>query len=268
MAPSRIAMDVPSRGLPKTEAGPILSGDEPRLQGSRPMPRFAANLSMMFTEYDFLDRFAAAADAGFKAVEYLFPYEYPADELARRLERAGLEQALFNLPPGDWAKAERGLAALPGREADFELAVDRALAYAKPLRCPKLHAMAGILAPDADRALARRTYIANLRHGAPRRRGRDHAPDRTDQHQGHSRLLPQPAERGAPDHRGGGRAEPRAAVRRLSLPDHGRRPCDPDPHPCRHHRPYPDRRRAGTARAGRGRDQLSLPVRGDRPDRL
>jgi len=133
-----------------------------------PMPRFAANLSMMFTEHDFLDRFAAAADAGFAAVEYLFPYDHPADELARRLERAGVEQVLFNLPPGDWAKAERGLAALPGREADFARAVDQALAYAKPLRCPKLHAMAGILAPDADRALARRTYIANLRHAAAR----------------------------------------------------------------------------------------------------
>src|ERR1700760_3247723 len=108
------------------------------------MPRFAANLSMMLAEYDFLDRFAAAADAGFKAVEYLFPYEYPADELARRLEAAKLEQALFNLPPGDWTKAERGLAALPGREEEFAQAVDRALAYAKAIGCPKLHAMAGI----------------------------------------------------------------------------------------------------------------------------
>ena len=130
------------------------------------MPRFAANLSMMFTEYDFLDRFAAAADAGFKAVEYLFPYDYAADELARRLEAAGLEQALFNLPPGDWAKAERGLAALAGREADFARAIDQAIAYAKVLRCPKLHAMAGILAPDADRVQARRTYVANLRLAA------------------------------------------------------------------------------------------------------
>jgi hydroxypyruvate isomerase len=132
------------------------------------MPRFAANLSMMFTEYDFLDRFAAAADAGFQAVEYLFPYEYPADELARRLEAAGLQQALFNLPPGDWTMAERGLAALAGREADFAQALDLAIAYAKPLKCPKLHAMAGILAPAADRALARRTYVANLRLAAAR----------------------------------------------------------------------------------------------------
>lgn len=130
------------------------------------MPRFAANLSMMFTEYDFLDRFAAAADAGFKAVEYLFPYEYPAEELARRLERTGLEQALFNLPPGDWTKAERGLAALPGREADFAHAADQAIAYARLLHCPKLHAMAGILAPEVDRAVARQTYIANLRRAA------------------------------------------------------------------------------------------------------
>jgi hydroxypyruvate isomerase len=132
------------------------------------MPRFSAHLSMMFTEHDFLDRFAAAADAGFKAVEYAFPYDYPADELARRLERAGLEQALFNLPPGDGSRGERGLAALAGREADFARAVDLALDYAGPLRCPKLHAMAGILAPDTDRALARQTYVANLRHAAAR----------------------------------------------------------------------------------------------------
>ncbi|GGF02443.1 hydroxypyruvate isomerase [Aliidongia dinghuensis] len=130
------------------------------------MPRFAANLSMMFSEYDFLDRFSAAADAGFKAVEYLFPYEYSAEELARRLESAKLTQALFNLPPGDWAKAERGLAALPGREADFAHALDRAIAYARPLNCAKLHAMAGILPPGTDPAAARRTYVANLRRAA------------------------------------------------------------------------------------------------------
>ena len=131
------------------------------------MPKFAANLSMMFQEIpDFLGRFDAAAKAGFTGVEFLFPYDYPPEAIAEKLEKNKLTLALFNLPPGDWTKAERGLAALAGREADFARALDQAIAYAKPLGCPKLHAMAGILAPDADRAAARRTYIANLRHAA------------------------------------------------------------------------------------------------------
>ena len=83
------------------------------------MPRFAANLSMMFSEHPFLDRFDAAAKAGFTGVEFLFPYEYPATELKQRLSGNGLTQALFNMPPGDWAKGERGLAALPGRQTQF-----------------------------------------------------------------------------------------------------------------------------------------------------
>ena len=94
------------------------------------MPKFAANLSMMFTEVDFLDRFQAAADAGFKAVEFLFPYDFATEEIRSRLDGAGLKQALFNLPPGDWAAGDRGFAAIPGREADFEAALEQALAYA------------------------------------------------------------------------------------------------------------------------------------------
>jgi len=130
------------------------------------MPRFAANLSMMFTEHDFLDRFAAAAEAGFTAVEFLFPYAYPAAEIAARLARAGLEPALFNLPPGDGAGGERGLAALPGREAEFARSVETALDYAQAIGCRKLHCMAGLIPPGTDRALVRQTYIANLRHAA------------------------------------------------------------------------------------------------------
>ena len=95
------------------------------------MVKFAANLSMMFTEVDFLDRFEAAAKAGFKGVEFLFPYEWPADEIAARLKANGLTQALFNLPPGDWTKGERGLAAMPGREKEFEAAMRQALEYAE-----------------------------------------------------------------------------------------------------------------------------------------
>jgi hydroxypyruvate isomerase len=128
------------------------------------MPKFAANLSMMFTELPFLDRFAAAAKAGFKGVEFLFPYEFPASELASRLKDNGLSLVLFNLPPGDFAKGERGLAALPGREVEFDAAVARALEYAQALACPRLHVMAGLVHQGASRAL----YVANLRKAARR----------------------------------------------------------------------------------------------------
>ncbi|HEY2539311.1 MAG TPA: hydroxypyruvate isomerase, partial [Stellaceae bacterium] len=94
------------------------------------MPKFAANLSFIFQEVDFLDRFAAAAECGFKAVEYLGAYDHPPETVAARLRQHGLTQALFNMPPGDWAAGERGVAALPGREAEFRAGVDTALVYA------------------------------------------------------------------------------------------------------------------------------------------
>ena len=108
------------------------------------MPRFAANLSMMFTEWSFLDRFEAAADAGFTAVEYLFPYDYSPDAIAGRLARHRLTQALFNLPPGDWAKGERGLAALPDRFDELREGVGMALAYAAATGVRRVHLMAGL----------------------------------------------------------------------------------------------------------------------------
>ncbi len=126
------------------------------------MPRFAANLSMLYPEHDFLDRFAAAARDGFKAVEYLFPYAYDATTLAQRLADHGLQQVLFNAPPGDWDAGERGLACLPGREAEFREGVLRALDYAAALNCPRVHLMAGLAPAGADRAALRRTYLANL----------------------------------------------------------------------------------------------------------
>jgi 2-dehydrotetronate isomerase len=130
------------------------------------MPRFAANLSMMYTEHAFLDRFAAAAADGFRAVEFLFPYEHAPSEIAQRLQAHGLTQALFNLPPGDWAGGERGLAALPGREAEFAASVQLALMYAQATGCRRLHVMAGMTPAGADREAMRRTYVANLRHAA------------------------------------------------------------------------------------------------------
>ena len=99
------------------------------------MPRLAANLSMMFNEVPFLDRFAAARKAGVDGVEFLFPYEHPAAELRKRLDGEGLTQALFNMPPGDWANGERGLASLPGRQAQFRDGVKQALTYAEALGC-------------------------------------------------------------------------------------------------------------------------------------
>lgn len=130
------------------------------------MPKLAANLSMMFTEHDFPDRFAAAADAGFQGVEYLFPYEWPAAALAARLDAAGLKQVLFNMPPGDWAAGERGIAALPGRETEFEAGVTQALDYAEALNCEQIHCMAAVAGADADRAAMRKAYIGNLRVAA------------------------------------------------------------------------------------------------------
>ena len=130
------------------------------------MPRFAANLSMMFQEHAFLDRFAAAAAAGFAGVEFLFPYEHPAEAIAGRLREHGLTQALFNLPPGDWAGGERGLATLPGREEEFRQGVGQAIGYARALGCATVHAMAGLLPDEGHRAGRERLYVDNLRFAA------------------------------------------------------------------------------------------------------
>lgn len=128
------------------------------------MPRFAANLTMLFAELPFMERFAAARAAGFDAVEYLFPYEYEAAELKRALDDAGLTQVLFNAPPGDWAAGERGLAALPGHEVLFRRSVEQALDYAAVLGVGQVHVMAGI--GDAVERAARATYVENLRRAA------------------------------------------------------------------------------------------------------
>jgi len=117
------------------------------------MPRFAANLSMMFNEVSFLDRFDAAAKAGFTAVEFLFPYEHSPDEVGERIRRNGLTQALFNLFPGDWNKGERGFAALPDRFADVQASVKQALPYAKATGVKRLHLMAGIASRNDPKAV-------------------------------------------------------------------------------------------------------------------
>ena len=132
------------------------------------MPRFAANLSMLFTETGFIDRFARAVAAGFDGVEYLFPYEWEPADLRRQLQDNGLRQVLFNMPPGDWAGGERGLAALPGREREFSDSVEQAIAYARELDCPRLHVMAGCLPSGVPADAARLVYLDNLQHAARR----------------------------------------------------------------------------------------------------
>lgn len=128
------------------------------------MTLFAANLSMMFNEHEFLGRFEAAAKAGFSAVEYLFPYDYPAADLADLLKKYDLRQVLFNTPPGDWESGERGLASLPGREQEFRDGVATAIEYAKTLSCPRIHAMSGLLADQSDKQKHTEIYLENLQH--------------------------------------------------------------------------------------------------------
>jgi hydroxypyruvate isomerase len=130
------------------------------------MPRFAANLSMMYQEHAFLDRFAAAAKDGFEGVEFLFPYEYDKHPLRARLVDHGLTQALFNAPPGDWAGGERGIASLPGREEEFKRSIATALEYAQVLGNTRVHVVAGLIGPNDDRARHHATYVQNLAYAA------------------------------------------------------------------------------------------------------
>ncbi|QIY87360.1 hydroxypyruvate isomerase family protein [Aeromonas hydrophila] len=130
------------------------------------MSKFAANLTMLFTELPFLERFAAAREAGFAAVEFLFPYEWQAAELGRRLREHGLSQALFNMPPGNWGAGERGMAAIPGREAEFRAHLPCVRDYALALGCTKVHAMSGIVDPAHSLAAHRQTLVDNIRFAA------------------------------------------------------------------------------------------------------
>jgi len=126
------------------------------------MPRLAANLSMMFNEVPFLDRFAAAAKAGFTGVEFLFPYDFAAAEIRKRLDDNGLTQVLFNMPPGDWTNGERGMASLPGRQPQFRDGVKLALEYAAALNCKLVHCMAGIPGKDVAFGTAAALYASNI----------------------------------------------------------------------------------------------------------
>ncbi|WP_066331153.1 2-oxo-tetronate isomerase [Azohydromonas lata] len=131
------------------------------------MPRFAANLSLLYTEHAFLDRFQAAAADGFDSVECLFPYAFEPAEVAQRLQRHGLRQVLFNAPPGDWDAGERGLAALPGREQAFRDGfIHQVLPWARALRCPRVHVMAGCMPAGVPRQALEELFLDNLRWAA------------------------------------------------------------------------------------------------------
>ncbi len=223
------------------------------------MPRFAANLTMMYPELPFLDRFEAAAKDGFKAVEYLFPYAFPKAELAARLRANGLQQVLFNAPPGGtdaasidraWAGGDKGTSCIPGREAEFRAGVALALDYAQALDCPRIHLMAGLLPQGMTREAVQPTYVANLRWAAAEaaKHGRDVLIEPINtrdipgfflnrQDQAHAIV----AEVGA------GQSE--GADGPVPLPDRRRRRGHEDPPVPAHRqgRPFPDRRRARSA---------------------
>ena len=131
------------------------------------MPKFAANLSMMFNEVDFLDRFAGASKSGFRGVEYLFPYEYDRSKLRDLLQDNNLEQVLFDLPAGDWSAGERGIACHPDRTDEFKHGVDQAIEYATALKCPQVTCLAGIKPSNVSEELAHETFADNLSYAAP-----------------------------------------------------------------------------------------------------
>ena len=130
------------------------------------MPKLDANLTFLFNELPFLDRFAAARKAGFLGVEYMSPYEATKEEIIARLKDNGLTQVLFNLPVGDWSKGERGFAILPGREDEFKRGVAKAIDYADTLGCKQINCLAGLAPKDVDHSALRKTFVANLAYAA------------------------------------------------------------------------------------------------------
>ena len=132
------------------------------------MPKLAANLSMLFPELPFLERFAAAAKAGFRGVEYQYPYDWQPADIAAAARDARVEVVLHNMPPGDAQRGERGTACLPGREQRFRDDLERAIEYARVVRCPSLHLLAGVAPQGADRAALHATFVSNLKQAARR----------------------------------------------------------------------------------------------------
>jgi len=232
------------------------------------MPNFSANLGFLFTELPFLDRFAAAARAGFKGVEYASPYDHGVRDIARRLADHGLTQALVNLPAGDWEAGERGIAILPGREEEFRDGVSRALDYAGELGCVRLNCLAGIAPPGADQRALEETFVASLGFAAEAtaRRG--------------VRLLIEPINtRDMPGfflNRSDQALRLMGCVKSdnlylqadISHAGDGGRSRAPSRSRGAGNRAYPDRRQSRSARAWLWRDQLCVPAAIDRPARL
>jgi hydroxypyruvate isomerase len=135
------------------------------------MPKFAANLTMLYNEVDFMDRFKAASDSGFKGVEYLFPYAWPKEQLAGQLASYGLTQVLHNLPAGDWAGGERGIAIMPERVGEFQDGVGKAIEYATALGCKQVNCLSGIAPAGADPDKIRETFISNISFAAEQLKG-------------------------------------------------------------------------------------------------
>ena len=228
------------------------------------MPRFAANLSFLFSEVPFLERFTEAAHAGFRAVEFAFPYTYQAKELATRIQAQRLEVVLFNTPPGDWDAGDRGLASLPGREHEFSASVSTALRFAHALKCSRLHVMAGVLPQDAgadERARRVRLLVRNMTAACEEAALQNVT------------LLIEPINpRDMPNYLISTQSEAHAIREEVGMPNlrvqmdlyHAQivegdlsakiRRWLPS------HRPFPDRRRAGSPRAGSGRNQLRVDV--------
>ena len=231
------------------------------------MPRFAANLTMMFNEVPFADRFDAAARAGFESVEFLFPYALPPEAVAERVRRNGLTVALFNMPPGDWDAGDRGFAALPARREEVAPALATALRYADATGAGRVHLMAGLADPADAACVAAYRDAVRFCAEALGERGIDLVLEPIN-----GRNMPgyflNSFERAAELIDGLAPAQPQAAVRHLPLPDHPRRrrhgaaPDDADDRPC------PGRQRAVAQRAGRRGAELPLPVRRARPARL
>ncbi len=212
------------------------------------MPRFAANLSLMFTEVPFLERFDAAARAGFTAVEFLFPYDHPAETIGERLHRNGLIQALFNLPPGNWDAGEKGFAALPDRFADLQQSLRTALPYAKATGVKRLHLMAGIAQRSDPRAVAafRKSAKSTAEFFAPH--GIDVVIEPINPRNVPGYFLNDFVVRPRSD-RGAENSQPEAAVRHLSLPDHPWRRDDAVARYDARHRSRPDRQHPVAPRA-------------------
>ena len=225
------------------------------------MPRLAANLTMLFNEVDFPDRFEAASRAGFVGVEYLFPYAYDKDMLAEKLHGNGLTQALHNLPAGDWDAGERGIACLPDRVGEFQDGVGAAIEYASALGCTQINCLAGVPPEGADDDTLRETLVGNLRFAASKLKDAGIAlvvePINTRDIPGFY-LTTYGA--GPVSDRRGRLGQPVATVRRLPHADHGRRPGPDDRGEPLGHPPRADRGQSGSQRARDGRDQLRLRV--------